>query len=108
MKILKSGLKFDPSWFITYLRYILFCLIVNSKKTKDIKIERHHILPRSLFPAYIDLKTNPWNEAKLTPRQHHIAHRLLAKCFTTSMPVAFYNMQQIGKTSRIYSQKVQT
>lgn len=57
--------------------YIRFCL---DKKTIPKKglTQRHHILPRCLFPEYKSLK-NSWNIVILTNEDHYIAHYLLAK-----------------------------
>lgn len=41
-------------------------------------IERHHILPKSIFPEYIK---DDWNIAKLTAKDHFIAHHNLFKMF---------------------------
>jgi len=41
--------------------------------------EHHHILPRSIFPEYGDLKEYPENGVLLTAREHFIAHLLLVK-----------------------------
>jgi len=45
--------------------------------------ENHHICPRAndMFPEYEDFRSYPWNCATLTPRQHFIAHIMLAKSF---------------------------
>lgn len=40
--------------------------------------EKHHVLPKSLFPEYTKSK---WNIAKVTHREHFICHRLLIKMF---------------------------
>lgn len=57
-------------------------LALNRVRTPD-ELERHHILPKSksLFPQFASFKLHPWNEVLLTPREHFIAHRLLARCF---------------------------
>lgn len=51
--------------------------------------ERHHILPKSLFPQF---KNNSWNIIRLTARQHFIAHWMLAKAFGEGMWIALYMM----------------
>lgn len=57
--------------------YIRFCL---DKKTISKKglTQRHHILPKCLFPEYTSFK-NSWNIVILTNEDHYIAHYLLAK-----------------------------
>ncbi len=41
-------------------------------------VEKHHILPKSLYPEYTKTK---WNIVKLFPEEHLIAHLLLAKIY---------------------------
>ena len=41
--------------------------------------ERHHILPKSLFPEYKDFRDCEWNKAILTPKEHFIVHLLIWK-----------------------------
>jgi hypothetical protein len=53
--------------------------------------ERHHILPRSLYPEF---ETDPTNIVVLTAKEHYIAHLLLYKTFpeSYSMLRAFWGM----------------
>lgn len=44
-------------------------------------VEKHHILPKSVFPEFINLREHTWNCALLTPRQHFISHIMLSKIF---------------------------
>ena len=71
-------------------RYIKF---INSCISYPIveKTEDHHICPKSsdLFPEFKSFKKYPWNKAKLTLRQHYIAHRLLWKAFGGRQSQAF-------------------
>lgn len=45
------------------------------------QIEKHHILPKSLFPEYKDDRNNI---CSLSPRAHYIAHVILTKAFPES------------------------
>lgn len=95
------------------LRYIKF---VEACQLKDnvIGIERHHILPKCIFPNFKSLKENAWNCAKLTYRQHYIAHWILTKVFVDAkfkakMCKAFWALARISKdhyyreiTSKMY------
>lgn len=60
---------------------------VMSRRVKDIDndtyIERHHILPRSIFPEFED---DDWNIVPLKPEDHFISHKMLAK--STEHPTA--------------------
>lgn len=71
--------------------YIRFCL---DKKTIPKKglTQRHHILPKSLFPEYESFK-NSWNIVNLTNEDHYIAHFILAEFSRhPSMISAWYAM----------------
>ena len=39
--------------------------------------EKHHILPKSIYPEYSKLSDNVWNSVLLTAREHFICHLLL-------------------------------
>lgn len=68
---------------IRYIKFIHNCKVKN-ENFQNIT-ENHHICPKAkdMFPEYKSFKENPWNLAKLTPRQHYIAHTLLWKAFPT-------------------------
>ena len=57
--------------------YINFCL-EHSTEYSRYKTQRHHILPKCLFPEYKSFK-NEWNIVNLSNEDHYIAHYLLAK-----------------------------
>lgn len=95
------------------IRYINF---INTRpKNRELEYaERHHVLPRSLFPQH---EHDPDNITVLNAREHYLAHRLLVKVFPKSsqMRYAFWcmcNGWKNGKqgrvtpeiTSRIYSE----
>jgi hypothetical protein len=64
-----------------YIRFIEQCQQNNKKSS--IKTHRHHICPRAkdMFPEYESFAKNKWNMARLTPRQHFIAHIMLWKVY---------------------------
>lgn len=64
-----------------YIRFIEQCQQNNKKSS--IKTHRHHICPRAkdMFPEYESFSKNKWNMARLTPRQHFIAHMMLWKVY---------------------------
>jgi hypothetical protein len=64
-------------------RYINF---LSTRKTPTEYKEKHHILPRSLFPSFID---DPSNIILLTGREHYIAHLLLVKAFPDSKEMRY-------------------
>lgn len=63
--------------------------------------EKHHILPKSMFPQNKSFRNNPWNNARLSPRAHFIAHYILARCGFDEMINAFWLMAP-KKGSRAY------
>lgn len=81
-------------------RYINFISKIESKGKRNLDIvERHHIIPKSLF-------TNN-DLIELTPREHYIAHYLLARALRRKMVFAFHKMCYTGKykvTSRQYEE----
>lgn len=60
--------------------YLDFCLFSNTENDK--KIEQHHILPKSLFSEY---SKNTDNIAKLSPKNHYLAHEFLVRIFKNSI-----------------------
>jgi hypothetical protein len=52
----------------------------NRQKGKGIYYERHHILPKSLFPLWDKEKKNL---VLLTAREHFFCHQLLTKIYPT-------------------------
>jgi hypothetical protein len=92
-------------------RYITFIQQCQQKNVGyEGMTENHHICPKAndLFPEYVDFQTYPWNKAVLTPRQHFIAHLILANVFKSdSMPQALFfmsngNWKKHKKYSRLY------
>lgn len=72
-------------------RYFRF---IESRKLRDndsTHYESHHILPKAddMFPEFRD---DPSNIILLTPREHFIAHMMLAKAFGGSQVFAFMQM----------------
>lgn len=74
-------------------KYTKWYLSLVSKDSTADYVEKHHILPKSLFPDYAKCK---WNIVKLSARQHFIAHILLYKMFK-------YNTEGYGKMLRALS-----
>lgn len=73
--------KFEPSehYLQRYLRFMNSILKSRPNRKTKFETELHHILPKSLFPEYSNLKKNSWNKIHLTYREHFIAHWLLYK-----------------------------
>ena len=59
-----------------------FSIIETAKMRKTLPrhlVERHHILPKSIFPQYQNFVLYPENGVYLTFREHYICHWLLTK-----------------------------
>ena len=106
-----SSKPHNPHYLSRYIKFIENCQQKNVGH--EGYVERHHICPRALFKEYIDFRDHPWNCAKLTARQHFIAHWILARLYGNSMWYAFrmmcyckrnYQERHITKSSRIYEE----
>lgn len=92
-------------------RYIKLIEFVQANPySDDVITEDHHILPRSIFPEFENLKENPWNCIKLSLRHHFIAHWILSNTFIKGKPrgcmkLGFWSMCFSSKTrisSRVF------
>lgn len=81
-----SSITNNPHYVKRYVNFIF------SRKQEGATFELHHILPKSLWPDYKDLRMNKWNGIKLTPKEHFIAHHILAKALGNKMWIAFHSM----------------
>ena len=77
----------------TYYQIIDRAIFENRKKTKPtyashVYYELHHVLPRSVYPEFINLKKYKWNGVLLTAREHFIAHKLLVRMMSTDIAKA--------------------
>ena len=91
-------------------KYTKWYMSIVSKECDDEYTERHHILPKCLFPQYARSK---WNIIKLNARKHFIAHVLLYKMFekntagygkmlTASMRMKSHSTDNRYVNSRLY------
>lgn len=83
-ELIKNLLKEETKYSKYYLLIIEKAKLENRKKLKKDNIdyiyyENHHILPKSIFPEYKNLKDNPWNGVLLTYREHILCHYLIYK-----------------------------
>lgn len=76
-------------------RYIMFIESYMNKKQSS--YEKHHILPRCLYPEYIKSK---WNIIKLPARAHYIAHYLLYKADIDSKLTFAFNMMSVSRQNQ--------
>lgn len=88
-----------------YVKYIRILYKVNNNLEK---CERHHICPKAkdLFPEYKNLKDNPWNEIKLTYKQHYIAHLILSRAYGGSQSFALFSMIRKSNKPKYINSKI--
>jgi hypothetical protein len=86
-----SSTFLSNKYAITYFLIIDRAKSENRKKNNGIYFEAHHILPKSLFPDYKNLRHHPWNGVLLTAREHFICHRLLVKMTTGKAKQAMWS-----------------
>lgn len=101
-----SSKPHNPHYLKRYIKFIELCVEKNEVSASH-KYDNHHICPKAkdMFPEYKSLIQNSWNNAKLTPRQHFIAHIILYKSFPSIFSVkhAVCMMSFVGKyTSKDY------
>ena len=71
--------------YTTWYYRIINCIILlgRTKHTKNnvnyVYYERHHILPRAIFPEYANMNKSKDNIVLLTAREHYVVHLLLTK-----------------------------
>jgi hypothetical protein len=66
--------------------------LINKRKERNLEIcERHHILPKSVFPQFANLGKFPWNGIDLTPKEHFVCHILLTKMFNDETSIMKMN-----------------
>jgi len=80
-----------------YIKFVKNCIVPENSY-----FEKHHILPRSIFPQF---SKESWNIVNLTYNQHRIAHKILCKVFTSTkniykMRTAAHNMNCISDKER--------
>ena len=87
----------------------VYCVIISHAKSEEklglrkkgngIYYEAHHILPRSLFPLWVNRKSNI---ALLTAREHFFCHQLLTKIYPNSnMFLALWRLVNDGQNKYI-------
>lgn len=78
---------------------------ISSRKNRTVPAfaHIHHILPKALdmYPEYRNLNEFAWNGISLTPREHFLAHWMLAKIFPgTSQSRTFYYMMNNSSVAK--------
>jgi len=73
------------------IQYIDYCIYHNQIKKKISETEYHHILPKKLFPEFLNLTENPWNGTHLKFENHYIAHSMLIDAISHPSVVFAWN-----------------
>lgn len=97
----------DNKYTKVYFQIINRALSENRLVSSFIYYERHHILLKSIYPAYKSLKQFEWNGVLLTAREHFICHKLLMKMFDDKnhqlkMRRGFIQMS-MGRAGKLFS-----
>jgi hypothetical protein len=74
----------SKEWIDRYIRFIEFA-------TENIvpQGQKHHILPRAVYPEFEDLQKNPWNCKPLSCADHFRAHYFLFRALP-NQPLVYY------------------
>lgn len=86
-----------------YTKIIKNAISENRKKHDGVYYERHHILPKSMFPNWTKKKSNI---VLLTAREHFFCHQLLTKIYPSKeMNYALFRLATDGLHNNIKSSK---
>ena len=94
----------DKEYFKTYIDLIQVAISLNRVRLPKTNIdyvyyELHHILPRSLYPDFLNLSENL---VLLTAQEHYLAHKYLASMFpNTSLVFAFWRLCTDGHGRKV-------
>lgn len=82
--------KIDQDFLIWYILYCHSAI----ENDNTIKTEKHHILPKKLFPEFSNLNKNSWNLATLNLTDHFYVHYLLSKAINSKSTRFAFNMMR--------------
>lgn len=72
-------LEHSPEWVDRYVEFL-----ASTPELDEGEGERHHILPRALFPEFRRFKDHPWNLIRLSPADHLMAHYYLYRAIPST------------------------
>lgn len=81
--LINSNANLNKEDITKYLDFIDSCITPNL----DEYGEKHHILPKSIFPEYKSERKFPWNIKRLYAKDHFIAHYLLYKIYPNNYKI---------------------
>lgn len=79
-----SSTKFSSSKYTRWYFAIIDNARIRVNDESQSYQEKHHVLPKSLWPEYGSFRHNPWNQVILTAREHFICHMLLVRMTSSS------------------------
>lgn len=103
-----TSVKYNRHHLHRYMTFLQRCQQIN-EDDMETKYHLHHICPKAVFPQYKNLKRHIWNGIHLTPRQHFIAHLILAKAIphvSTCRAVIYMSGRVDYGSSRIVNSKL--
>lgn len=89
-RVLTAHPDHDPAWVRYYLEFI------QEDRLLGDRFERHHVLPRSIFPEFSDLDAHPWNQKDLNPEDHLLAHYYLYRALPLNACAAMAFRMMVG------------
>lgn len=90
-----SSTNYLMNYRLIYMKIIFKAKSENRRKNHGIYYEKHHILPKSLFPKWAKEKRNI---VLLTAKEHYFCHKLLMKIFPSQeMSLAYIRLTHDGK-----------
>ena len=95
-----------------YIRWYLEIVhkIQNQQRVKVVNdgLSVHHVMPKSIFKEYKDLKKNIWNGVIVTDREHFVLHMLIWKHYKSlndkhnTIKMAHPLVKMASKNSHMY------
>ena len=98
--------------FISNKYTFWYAAIIGRAKARilDGYVENHHILPKSLFPQFRNIRIHTWNKVQLTAREHFLCHKLLTKMVSgrnrAKMISALWMMANCGNKNQLRNYKI--
>jgi len=104
MNIFLEKIKIDNNKYYKWYSNIVERAL-SRELPKDVYVEKHHILPKCLYPEYAKDKNNL---VKLTAREHFVCHWILSKIFNDRKIMYAFEMMFRNKTTNRYLPKSST
>lgn len=93
------ALEHSPEWVDRYVEFL-----ASTTEPEEGFGERHHILPRALFPEFRKFKDHPWNLIRLSPADHLLAHYYLYRAIPSTRTRFAFRMMVGTKSMSLIEQ----